>query len=144
MTVVSVSNKNYDDLCIVPNYVLSHSSKWFGASKLVISLDKTSIIKFITNNSPQYALCIVYFEGYVVERVSTKFLGLQIDDHLNLKNQMVPMLSGICYVGMSVSHISNIETLRSFHLFSLCNKMWNNFLWVTCQTVKIYFYNRIC
>jgi hypothetical protein len=32
--------------------------------------------------------------------VSTKFLGLQIDDHLNWKNridQMVPKLSGACY-----------------------------------------------
>jgi len=32
--------------------------------------------------------------------VSTKFHGLQIDDHLNWKNhfdQMVPKLSGACY-----------------------------------------------
>jgi hypothetical protein len=36
--------------------VVSHMRKWFTANKLALNLDKTNIIKFITNNSPQYAL----------------------------------------------------------------------------------------
>jgi hypothetical protein len=51
--VLKVSSKNFDDFCIMPNIVLSHMSKWFTANKLALNLDKTNIIKFITNNSPQ-------------------------------------------------------------------------------------------
>lgn len=34
-------------------------NKWFTANKLVLKPDKTNIIKFVMNNSPQYALVIV-------------------------------------------------------------------------------------
>jgi hypothetical protein len=39
---------------------LSHVIKWFVANKLVINLDKTSIMKFITNNSSHSTLHIGY------------------------------------------------------------------------------------
>jgi hypothetical protein len=81
------------------NIVLSHTSKWVTANNLALNLYKTNIIKFITNNSPQYALSIGY-EKYKDESVNTKFLGLQIDSHLNWKNhivQMVPKLSRARY-----------------------------------------------
>jgi hypothetical protein len=51
-------------------------SKWFAASKLVLNLDKTNIIKFITN---ECAFSTVYKEEYIKETVNTKFPGLQID-----------------------------------------------------------------
>jgi hypothetical protein len=38
-------------------------------------------MKFITN-SPNSALCIGYKDEYIEQTVNTKFLGLQIDDHL--------------------------------------------------------------
>jgi hypothetical protein len=63
-------------------------SKWFAGNKLALNLDKTNIIKFITNNSPQYALSIGYNGKYIQESVSTKFLGLQIDNHLNWTNHI--------------------------------------------------------
>jgi hypothetical protein len=37
------------------------------------------IIKFITNNSLQYALSIGYNGRYMEESVNTTFLGLEID-----------------------------------------------------------------
>jgi hypothetical protein len=54
-------------------------TEWFTANKLVLNLDKTNIMKFITNNSPQ----IGYKEKYIDEMVKTKFLGLHTDNHLN-------------------------------------------------------------
>jgi hypothetical protein len=80
---VIISSKNFDDFYAMSNTELSHISKWFTCNKLVLNLDKTNITKFITNKSPQYDLNICYDEMYIEESISTKFLGLQIDSHLN-------------------------------------------------------------
>jgi len=48
--------------------------------------------------------------------VNTKFLGLQIDNHINWKNHIeetIPTLSGACYTVRSMVRISNINTLKS-------------------------------
>jgi hypothetical protein len=79
---------------------------------------KYSIIKLITKNSPQHTLSTCYKERYIEEAVNTKFLGLQIDNHLNWKNhsnQLVPKLSGACCALRSMSHISSTETLKSIY-----------------------------
>jgi hypothetical protein len=48
-TSVTISGKNFDDSCAMSNIiVLSHMSKWFTANKLVLKLEKSHIIKFIT------------------------------------------------------------------------------------------------
>jgi hypothetical protein len=73
-------------------------SKWFDANKLTLNLDKTNIIKFTTKNSPQFSIRIGYNDKHIEESAHTKFLGLQIDSHLNWKthiNQLVPKLSGL-------------------------------------------------
>jgi hypothetical protein len=64
-TSVIISSKNFDDFSTVSNTVLSHMSKWFTSNKLVLNLDKTNIIKLITNKSPQYDLVIDYNEKYI-------------------------------------------------------------------------------
>jgi hypothetical protein len=46
----------------------------------------------IYNKSPQYDLNIGYDEKYIEESINTKFLGLQIDNHLNWKNHIDPMI----------------------------------------------------
>ena len=54
-------------------------------------------MKFITKNSSHSTLQIGYKEKYSEEIVNTKFLGLQIDNHINWKNhieQMIQKLSG--------------------------------------------------
>jgi len=67
--------------------------KLFAANKLTLHLDATDITKFITNNSSHSTLHIGYTEKYTQEAINTEFLGLQIDNHLDWKNdieQMVP------------------------------------------------------
>jgi hypothetical protein len=91
---------------------------WFAANKFVLNLDKTDIMKFITNNSSHSTLHAGYKEKYVEKRVNTKFLGLKINNHLNCKNyikQIIPKLSGTCYAISSMVHISNINTLKSIY-----------------------------
>ena len=64
------------------NLVPSHTIKYFAANKLVLNLDKTNTVKFITKNSSHSKVRISYKENYIEETVNTKFLGLQIDNHL--------------------------------------------------------------
>jgi hypothetical protein len=52
---------------------------------MALNLAQTNIIQFKTNNTPQYDLCIGYNEKYIKESENTKFLGLQIDNHLKLE-----------------------------------------------------------
>jgi hypothetical protein len=116
-TSVIIYSKNLNDFCILSNKVFSQMSKWF-AARNSLNLDKTNVIKFITKSSPQYPLNIGYNDKYIEEAVNTKFLGLQIDNHLNWRNhfdQLVPKLSAADYAVRSVFHISNIDTLQSIY-----------------------------
>jgi hypothetical protein len=74
------------------NFDLSHAIKRFAANKLVINLDATDIIMFKTKNSSHSTLLIGYREKYIGEAVNTTFLGLQIDIHLNWKNDIEEMI----------------------------------------------------
>ena len=64
-------------------------TEWFAANKLFLNVEKTNVIKSVTNNLPHCAVSI----GYMKERVSATFLGLRVDNRLNWKdhiNQMIP------------------------------------------------------
>jgi len=56
---------------------------WFAANKLFLNLNETNIMKFVTNNLPHSALLIGYEGKCIKEMVSIRFLGVQIDNHLN-------------------------------------------------------------
>jgi hypothetical protein len=116
--IVIISSRKFEDFCSVSNLVLSDVNKWFTANKLVLNLDKTSIMKFITNTLSHSLLHTGYKEKCIEETVNTKCLGLQIDNHLNWKNhieQMIAKLSGSCYAIRLMVHISDINTLKSIY-----------------------------
>jgi hypothetical protein len=84
---------------------------------LVLNLEKTNIMKFVTNNLPYCALTIGHEDKYVEEAVNLKFLGIQIDNHLNGKNhvdQIIPKLSTACCMVRQIYYICN-DTLRSIY-----------------------------
>jgi hypothetical protein len=76
---VIISSKRFEDFCRISNIVLCHMSKWFAANRLALNLDKTNIIKFAVNNSPQHALNIGYNGKFIEKSVNMKFLGFQIE-----------------------------------------------------------------
>jgi len=64
------------------------------------------------------ALTIGLKDKYIEEAVYLKFLGIQIDNHLNWKNhtdQIIPKLSAACYTVRQMYHICNNDTLRSIY-----------------------------
>jgi hypothetical protein len=127
-TSVLISNRNFEDFCSVSNLVPSHMIKWFAASTLVLNLYKTSII---TRNSSHSTLHIGYKEKYLEEAVNTKFLGLQCDNHLNVKmhiEQIIPKVCGACHTVRSMDHVSNANTqINLLCILSFCYKIWTNF-----------------
>ena len=58
---------------------LSYMIKCFAASKLVLNLDKTIVMKFITENWSHSALRIGHKEKYIEKAVNTEFLVLPIN-----------------------------------------------------------------
>ena len=75
-------------------------------------------MKFVTNNLPYCALSIGNKDWYREEAVHLKFLGIQIDNHLNWKNhigQIISKLSAACYMVKQIFHICNNDTLRSIY-----------------------------
>jgi hypothetical protein len=93
-TSIVISSRNFEDFCSMSNLVLSLIIiKWLTANKLVLSLDKTNIRKFVSNNLSHCTLHIGYKEKYIEETVNTKILGLQIDSQLNWKNILEKMIS---------------------------------------------------
>jgi hypothetical protein len=75
-------------------------------------------MKFITINLPCSVLHVGYKENCMEETAGIKFLGLEIDNHLNWKNCIeiiIRKLSGACYAVRSIVHISDITTLRSIY-----------------------------
>jgi hypothetical protein len=78
---VIISSRNFGDFFISSNMALSHMTKWFSANKSVPNLDATN-----TMNNSHSVLCISYKVQYTEWMVNTKFLGLQIDNHLSWKH----------------------------------------------------------
>jgi hypothetical protein len=92
--------------------------EWLAANKLVLNLEKTNIIKFVTKNSPHYALTIGYKDKFIEEVVNTKFLGIHLDNRLNWKDhidQIIPKLSVACYAVRQMYHTNNNNTLKSIY-----------------------------
>ena len=82
-------------------------------------------MKFTTKNSSHSTSHIGYKQKYIKEAVNTKFLALQIDNHINWKNhteEMTPMLSGAYYAIRLMGHISNINTLKSIY-YAYCHSV---------------------
>jgi hypothetical protein len=60
-------------------------------------------------------LAIEYADKFIEEAIITKFLGMQIDNHLNWKNhidQILPKLGAACFAVRNLSHTLNIDVLR--------------------------------
>ena len=75
-------------------------------------------MKLTTKYSSHSTLHIGYKEKNIGERVNTKFLGLQSDNHIYWKDhieQMIPKLSGAYFAVKSMVHISNINHLKSIY-----------------------------
>jgi hypothetical protein len=90
------------------------SNRWFKAKQLVLNLIKTNIIKLSPSHFPQSQL-ITEYNNTKSEVPDTKFLGVQIDNHLNWKchiDQILPKLSTAGFVIRELFYTLNLKTLQ--------------------------------
>ena len=71
--------------------------------------------------------------------MNTKFLGLQIDNHVNWKShieEMIPKLRGTCYAARSMVLIRNINILKSiYYAYSHSFMKYGIILWANLPEV---------
>jgi hypothetical protein len=81
-TSILITEKNYKNLKQKIRFALDCSSRWFKANQLVLNLIKTNIIKFSPSHFPQLQIITEHNNTTISEVPNTKFLGVQIDNHL--------------------------------------------------------------
>ena len=69
-TSAIISNGNFIDFSAPANLVLARMIEWFSANMLVLNLEKTNIMKFITINQPCCALTVSYKDKCIEEAVN--------------------------------------------------------------------------
>jgi len=62
-TIVIISSRKFEDFFSMTHLVLSRLIKWFAANNLVLNLDKTNVMMFVTKNSSYSALNNNYKEN---------------------------------------------------------------------------------
>ena len=113
-TGVLISNSNLTEFSTTANLILARMIEWFSASRLVSNLEKTNVLKFVTNNLPYCAMTIGHKDKYIQEAVHLKFLGIQINwkNHID---QIIPKLSAAGYMVKQMYYICNNDTFRSIY-----------------------------
>ena len=75
------------------NYMI----EWFSVNGLNLNTDKTNIMKFLSNNRPSNNFQIMYHSKLLVSVNNTKFLGLELDKHVNWKSHIKKILPKLSY-----------------------------------------------
>ena len=140
-TNILYSHKNIDTLITTLNLELSKVSLWFKCNKLSLNIDKTNFIYFRSVHSQKQNVVIQIDGRPLVEKHSTKFLGLTIESNLSWNEH-------VRKVHVSISrNIGILYKIRDFltkkSLFTLYNALilphiiYCNIVWGNCSTTKI-------
>jgi hypothetical protein len=65
------------------NTAILQLNRWFSSNWLLLNLERTYFMQFLTKNSRATDLHISYVNRWISSIHSTKFLGLEIDDNLS-------------------------------------------------------------
>jgi hypothetical protein len=113
-TSILITEKNYENPNQNIRFSLDCTSSWFKANQLLLNLMTTNIIQF----SPSHFLHLQFITRHnsttISEATETKFLGVQIDSHLNWKchiDCILTKLSTACFVIRRLFYVLNLETL---------------------------------
>ena len=97
------------------NTAILQLNRWFKSNLLLLNLEKTYFLQFLTKNTNATDLHITYENRQISSIHSTKFWGLVIDNNLAWHchvDQMIPALNKAFYVIRSLKPLLSFESLR--------------------------------
>jgi hypothetical protein len=87
-TTILLSGKDNNEVVNILNQELNNVSVWFKINKLSLNTNKTNFIIFRSSKSKPFK-CNITIDGIdIVQALSVKFLGVEIDDRLSWKNHI--------------------------------------------------------
>jgi hypothetical protein len=94
---------------------------------------QVNVLKFTPSKLTYCPLSLTYNGQTLSEEDVIKFLGLHLDRHLSWEthlNSLLSKLGTVCFIMRKLSHVLNIESLKSclFCSLSVCNSLWFSFL----------------
>jgi len=95
-TSIIIINPNFTDFENSVNKIFQHINEWFSANLLLLNLDKTYYMQFVSKNSSSMDFNITYRNKKIANTCNTKFLGLTLNNTLSWKthiNTIIPKLS---------------------------------------------------
>ena len=140
-TNIFCSNKNHHTLLTTLDTELRNISAWFKCNKLSLNIDKTNFIHFTSAHS-QDIPCNLHIDNLpLVEKKSTKFLGLTIDSNLNWNEHIQHIISviskniGVLY---KLKYFLNEKSLFTlYNALILPHIMYCNIVWANCSITKM-------
>ena len=139
------SNKNIKILFKEMNIELKNISEWLRANKLSINIDKTNFILFHSNRDKDHlplklpTLCIT--DAPIKQVVSTKFLGVQIDENINwthhitlTENKLAKQL-GLLYKAKPFLNRKSMINLYFSFIHTYIN--YGNIAWASTTKTKL-------
>jgi hypothetical protein len=97
------------------NSMLNYMNAWFTANGLSLNTEKRNIVKFSSDHLQDDTFYINFQNKIMKGANNIKFLGLELDKHMNWKNhigKILPKMSSACYVIRSMYHLSGKTTLK--------------------------------
>ncbi len=144
-TNMFVSGKNPHQLATIMNSELEKVTTWLKVNKLSLNIEKTHYILFSGKRKKSQNVMIKIDGKEIVKTTSTKFLGIQIDEHLtwnnhilNIGNKMAKGL-GIIYKAKQLVNSNTIRLLYYSFIYPYliyCNHVWGNTYKTSLNPVK--------
>jgi hypothetical protein len=118
---------------------LKYISKWFSVIGLSVNVDKTKTIKLDLSHSQHIPFQISYKERHINDDTHIKFLGMQIDEHMNWKThigQKTPKLSSARYAIRCMYYVTNTDSLQMMYYAYFHSVMYGIIFWGSSTDVK--------
>jgi hypothetical protein len=115
VTSLLISGPDIRDIQTQSMMVLDNLNNWFMKNNLSLNLKKKTpeVMKFISNYFHSAHFQILYHNNLLHEEPNYKFLGLEIDKHMNWKMHIkliLPKFSSACHAVRCMKHYCNTET----------------------------------
>lgn len=141
-TNIFCSHKCLNTLIYTLNNELVKISTWFKCNKLSLNLDKTCFINFCASQTHfDQVINIVIDDISIVERKSTKFLGITLDSKLTWNNHVNNITTSISRAVGVIGKMRDLVPEKILYTlynalvlpyFTYCNTVWGN-----CSITKI-------